>query len=362
MEIRKGDPRYDEHSYGYISGKNIIKNSTVHSRKRFVFNIDLEDFFGSINFGRVRGYFINDHYFRLEPDVATIVAQIACYKNSLPQGSPCSPIISNMIGRILDIRLRDLSKKNNIEYSRYVDDITFSSNEKVFPNEIAFQISISDWGVGERLNSEIERSGFKVNEAKVRMSKRQRRQVVTGLTVNDKPNVRRDFLKYTRAMCDNYFNTGRYFINFEKNKIEEFTAGNVLRGRLSHIYYVQQRKDRKNEHNQIYIDKGEFVPPKEMVGLYRNFLLFSYFVKMEKPIIVTEGKTDILYFKKAIRARSEKYRELGVTNSNGIIEYAVDFFNPSMRNQDLLELGVGVIGQKKLIQEFPAIKRNLILI
>lgn len=263
-----------------------------------------------------------------------------------------------MIGRILDIHLRDLARKYNIEYSRYVDDITFSSNEKVFPSEIAFQSSLSDWSIGKRLSAEIENAGFKVNANKIRMSKRQKRQVVTGLTVNDKPNVQRDFLKYTRAMCDSYFKNGNYFIEVGKERIEEYSNGNILRGRLSYIYYIQQRKDREKEQNKIYLDKGEFSPPKEMVHIYRDFLLFPYFVKMDRPLLVTEGKTDISYLKKAIRSRLKKYPELGGVKGDGSTEYYFDFFNPSVRNQELLELGVGVIGQKKLIQEFSSIKKK----
>ena len=99
--------------------------------------IDLEDFFPSINFGRVRGYFIRDKSFALDEDVATVVAQIACHENALPQGSPCSPVISNLIAQVLDMHLVRLASKVGCTYSRYADDLTFSTNKKVFPAEIA---------------------------------------------------------------------------------------------------------------------------------------------------------------------------------------------------------------------------------
>lgn len=82
-------------SYGYQKGLSIFDNANEHTSKRYVFNIDLGGFFESINFGRVRGFFINDSYFSLTPKVATLLAQICCYDNHIPQGSPCSPIISN---------------------------------------------------------------------------------------------------------------------------------------------------------------------------------------------------------------------------------------------------------------------------
>ena len=94
------------------------------------------NFFPSINFGRVRGFFLKDKHFSLQPPVATVLAQIACFENELPQGSPCSPVISNLIGHVLDGRLARFAKTHKCTYSRYADDITFSTSRKDFPPEI----------------------------------------------------------------------------------------------------------------------------------------------------------------------------------------------------------------------------------
>ena len=83
-------------SHGFLKNKSIYTNSNFHKNKRYVLNIDLKDFFPSINFGRVRGFFIKNKNFQLNEEVATLIAQIACYNNQLPQGSPSSPIISNL--------------------------------------------------------------------------------------------------------------------------------------------------------------------------------------------------------------------------------------------------------------------------
>ena len=64
----------------------------------------------------------------------TVISQIACRENKLPQGSPCSPVISNIIANLLDIRLNELAAGNGCTYARYADDLTFSTNEKTFPS------------------------------------------------------------------------------------------------------------------------------------------------------------------------------------------------------------------------------------
>ncbi len=127
-------------SHGFRKNHSIFTNAINHKNKRHVFNVDLYNFFPSINFGRVYGYFIKNNHFNLNQKIATVIAQIACHNNELPQGSPCSPIISNFIGHILDIRLVNLSKKTKCTYSRYADDLTFSTNKKDFPSQIALNI------------------------------------------------------------------------------------------------------------------------------------------------------------------------------------------------------------------------------
>ena len=93
-----GNPPRNLLSHGFLRSRSIFTNASVHKNRRYVLNLDLEDFFPSLNFGRVRGFFLKDKRFELNEKVATVIAQIACHKNELPQGSPCSPIISNLLG------------------------------------------------------------------------------------------------------------------------------------------------------------------------------------------------------------------------------------------------------------------------
>ena len=199
-------------SHGFRRGHSIVTNARPHHGRRFVLNLDLKDFFPSFNFGRVRGFFIKSKAFELNEKVATLIAQIACYQNALPQGSPCSPVISDLLAHLLDVRLAKLAKKERVTYSRYADDLTFSTNQKSFPSALAVQNpeDAELWGLGEELVNRITDAGFAVNPDKTRMQLRTSRQLVTSLTVNAKVNVRKEYYKRTRAMCDALFKTGQY--------------------------------------------------------------------------------------------------------------------------------------------------------
>ena len=94
--------------------------------------MDLECFFDSFHFGRVCGYFEKNKDFLLPREVSIIIAQIACYNGRLPQGAPSSPIISNLICQVLDMHLLKIAKKYRLDYTRYADDLTFSTNNRVF--------------------------------------------------------------------------------------------------------------------------------------------------------------------------------------------------------------------------------------
>ncbi len=74
-------------SFGFRKGASITENAKKHKRRRFVLNTDLENFFPSFNFGRVRGFFLKNSSFELKEEVATTIAQIACDGEALPQGS-----------------------------------------------------------------------------------------------------------------------------------------------------------------------------------------------------------------------------------------------------------------------------------
>ena len=107
-------------------GTEYTTNAQRHVKKKYVFNLDLENFFDQVHFGRVRGMLMKPPY-GIGAEAALVIAQIACYKGKLPQGAPTSPILTNMVCAPLDTQLIRLAQKYKLHYTRYADDISFSS-------------------------------------------------------------------------------------------------------------------------------------------------------------------------------------------------------------------------------------------
>ena len=339
-------------SHGFRRGHSIVTNAKPHHGQRFVLNLDLKDFFPSFNFGRVRGFFIKSRAFALNDKVATLIAQIACHQNELPQGSPCSPVISDLLANLLDVRLVKMAKAQGATYSRYADDLTFSTNKKIFPPALAIQADgdPDQWVLGAELLSRITTAGFTVNPDKTRMQVRTSRQLVTSLTVNAKVNVRREDYKRTRAMCESLFRTGQYAdVPFNKSLARRrdnapgghpkaasrmgITSLGLLSGHLAHIHYVKDTIDTREE-----IEKRKH--KTTFRKLYYRFLFYAKFVALDRPLILTEGKTDNVYLSLAIKHSPHFQPRLGTLTPKGF-QSAVRFFNHLSRTREVLELDGG---------------------
>lgn len=341
-EIDERRPKKGTLAHGFKRGYSIASNAAVHRNRRYVLNLDLEDFFGAINFGRVRGFFINDRNFSLKPDVATILAQIICFENKLPQGSPCSPVVSNLIGHLLDIRLVALASKYGCSYSRYADDITFSTNKKTFPIELASsQLRPNEWSLGPELSSMIVRSGFTINVSKTRVQYSDSRQEVTGLVVNKKVNTVASYRRTARAMAERLFRTGSFQIeklvlDSEGKSKSGTVSGTVeqLNGMLNFITMI----NRLSEEFRVSSDKHDL---SSIEKVHRDLLFYKYFYANTMPTIVCEGPTDSIYLRCAIRKLAAHFPALAGFNKEGEIELKVCLFKYSDLNARLLKLTGG---------------------
>lgn len=191
-------------AHGFVPGKSIVTNANCHcdkGKKTYIFNIDLKDFFPSITFPRIRGLFMAPP-FSYPHSVATVLAHACCHNGVLPQGAPTSPILSNLICRGLDGDLQRLAQECRATYTRYADDISFSftvKGAKYLPDRIV-KVSGSTYGVGDSLQEIVSAHTFHIHPDKVRLHSRHGRMEVTGITVNQFPNVRRRFVHQIRGM------------------------------------------------------------------------------------------------------------------------------------------------------------------
>ena len=183
--------------HGFVAGRSVKTNAIRHLGRRHLLNIDLKDFFPSINFGRVRGMFMGKPY-NLPEKVATFLAHLCCYKGSLPQGAPTSPIISNMICAKMDSQLQRLATANRCVYTRYADDMSFSTSKRSFPTVIAVQNDLGQVEAGPELTHIIHSNGFSLHPEKIWLRRQDRRQEVTGVTVNVIPNLPKKFTSNIR--------------------------------------------------------------------------------------------------------------------------------------------------------------------
>ncbi|MGE3576789.1 MAG: trypsin-like peptidase domain-containing protein [Dehalococcoidia bacterium] len=193
--------------HGFCRKRIIKTNALVHQRQQLVLSIDLADFFPTIHFGRVRGMFSKAPY-AIGVDAAQVLAQLCTWDGRLPQGAPTSPIVSNMICGKLDSELFTLARDSRCLYTRYADDITFSTSRRRFPKAI-LRFNDDEHGaskpeIGSAVAAVIETNGFLLNERKVRIRGRGQRQEVTGLTVNEFPNIQRWWVNHLRAMIHSW--------------------------------------------------------------------------------------------------------------------------------------------------------------
>lgn len=239
--------------YGFIPKRSIAGNASIHVNKDIVYNVDLKDFFHSIPYERIVDG-LQQKPFRFSPDIAKLIATLTTIKSGensrvLPQGSPSSPIITNIVASRLDFRLSKLCDKFSITYSRYADDMTFSFD----------YVNLKRWrshgfrkGLCAIIEEIIKEEGFTLNQRKTRISFRNQQQEVTGLIVNNKVNVRREFVKNLRTIIHNWELDG-YIIashklylsqkNSTRNKNKFSHMEDVVSGKLSYLKMVKGEND-----------------------------------------------------------------------------------------------------------------------
>lgn len=247
---------YEPHeaATGFVVGKSIVDNAKKHVGQNYVLNLDLKDFFHSFDRNRVKMGFMYEP-FNLNGDkepLAFFLASLCTHtieingevKTVLPQGSPTSPTITNILCKDLDRRLNGFAKRFGLTYTRYADDITFSSMHNIYKDE--------------DFNKELKRiieedQKLKINPLKTRLQKTGYRQEATGLIVNDKVNVRRRYVKQIRMWLYYWEKYGYekaeqiFKLDYiaDKGHVKNMNAHlvNVLEGKLEFLKMVKGAED-----------------------------------------------------------------------------------------------------------------------
>lgn len=244
-----------DYAMGFVKGRSVHLNAQAHEGKNYVFNLDLKDFFPSIRQARVCAR-LQCPPFSLNRCLASTIAGLVVMRQEtlsptethvsyvLPQGSPVSPLLTNAICDSLDRQLAGLARRFSLTFTRYADDITFSSMHNIYHTEGEFMAE---------LHRIIMRQGFTINDKKTRLQKRGTRQEVTGLVVNHRANVSKQYIASLRNILYIWERYG-YTLAFHKwlehyrqhgprYHSHHLSMCKVLYGKLNYLRMIRGKND-----------------------------------------------------------------------------------------------------------------------
>lgn len=247
---------------GFVRGKSIVDNAKPHVGRKYLVAYDLKDFFTSIYAKLVKCCLVNNP-FNFTDEIANLITNICSVrikenscKRVLPQGSPASPILSNIVFAVFDKYILHSSTRRGIIYTRYADDLTFSSDKDFYYNRRFSLSSLFPYNSEFYHDTHLRQFFYftrilRINKKKTRKCKSGQRKIVTGIVVNEKLNVKRD---YVREIRDLLYIWEKYGYNDAKarynNHIRRSTPDaspsellNVLVGRINFIKQVKGKND-----------------------------------------------------------------------------------------------------------------------
>lgn len=207
-------------AHGFCKTRSIKTNAEIHLNKKFMLNIDIKDFFNNIKKEQVKYIFINIGY---HAEVSEIMANLCCNNDMLPQGASTSPYISNLIFKNIDERIISFCQKNNIIYSRYADDLTFSA----------------DYDFQYKSNCIIDlifQGGFIINDKKTRYSLENQKKIVTGIIVTNQLRVPR---KFRRKLTQEIYYCSKFGIHEHLTNTQSAKRTNFKEYLYGKAYYIK---------------------------------------------------------------------------------------------------------------------------
>jgi RNA-directed DNA polymerase len=230
--------------HGFVLERSVKTNAEAHARRPFVVNLDLQDFFPTITEKRVAGVL---RALGVDRRVSEIVARLCCNSGHLPQGAPTSPVLSNMICYRLDNDLMLIAKDGRAIYTRYADDISFSSYQPPSP---LFEAAVPAAGrfspdlLAPQLRAAVTDNGFVINPDKTHYAERHSRRMVTGVKINAGLNVDRRYIRRIRAVLHSIETVGLH--NAQARHGASGGRGVLaahLRGKIAYVAHLKGQSD-----------------------------------------------------------------------------------------------------------------------
>ncbi len=167
----------------YKCGSSVQQNAKPHVGKKKILKLDINGFFDNIIYSKVKDIvFYKEKY---AESIRILLTMLCCYKESLPQGAPTSPAITNIIMYSFDEKVGAFCNKKNIDYTRYCDDMTFSGD---FDETVIISF----------VKDELCKLGLFLKNRKTAVISASKRQTVTGIVVNEKINITKEYKKKIR--------------------------------------------------------------------------------------------------------------------------------------------------------------------
>ena len=219
-----------QYATAYIKGKKLKDNASPHINHKYLLKMDITDFFGSITYLQVISSAFNSNMYPVQ--IGAMLTSLCCLNDVLPQGAPTSPMLSNIVMKNFDDIIGNWCKEKNITYTRYCDDLTFSAD-------------IPLYNVYLKASDMLMRRGFEVNENKTKFITNSSSQRVTGLTVNEKVSIPREYKRQLRQEIYYALKFGFAESIMQGNKFNFIEKGSPKCEKYFHhlkgqVYYVLQ--------------------------------------------------------------------------------------------------------------------------
>jgi retron-type reverse transcriptase len=240
-----------EHAMAFVPDKNGLKeNAERHKKNIFLLEMDITNFFGTITEKQVYRLFCNIGY---NSKVAGVLANLCTYDDYLPQGAVTSPYIANLVCYHMDARINGYCSRKDVVYTRYADDLTFSSNNRTLLNKIEKFIKYI-----------VKDEGFTINDKKTRYLSDDIKKTVTGITINnDSIHVDKKFKRDLRAQI------------YQSIKSKDYTNNSQILGKIAYVNSIEDGfRERIIKYFLDIITKPEFVKDEDIVTAFnKNKLL-----------------------------------------------------------------------------------------